>query len=115
MWLLSAKLARKSGYSQTVYSCILHASQYNVLNIHIERAKWLKAQGELHKAISELQNALNIIEINISNTNSATSTNTSLESTSFISSRNNSNASLKLNDVLDTQSLKFIKARVSKI
>jgi len=116
MWLLSAKLARKSGYSQTVYSCILHASQYNVPNIHIERAKWLKDQGELHKAISELQNALNIIEANVNNANNnnnPNSANVSSENVSIASNPTNSNLSTKSFDILDIQSFKYIKARVS--
>jgi len=114
IWLLSAKLARKSGYSQTVYSCILHASQYNVPNIHIERAKWLKDQGELHKAISELQNALNNIEATVNASNQvSSSTNNSMETLILNSNRTSSNLSMRSNEITDTQSFKYIKARTT--
>lgn len=55
LWLRSAKLARKSGFYQTAYIAILNAEKYESPDLLVERAKLLRAQGQIHRAIEILQ------------------------------------------------------------
>lgn len=58
LWLQTAKISRKSGYSQNAYRALLHASASGTSFIHLEKAKWLWDKGQTHKALSELHSAL---------------------------------------------------------
>lgn len=58
IWLDLAKLSRKSGFKQTAYSALLHASELDAYCSHIEKAKYLWSDGEHQKAMKELVNFL---------------------------------------------------------
>ncbi|CAL1700250.1 unnamed protein product [Somion occarium] len=59
-WLLSAKLARKSGYWQTAYSATLQAQQNEVPFSFIESAKLTKSNGEPVRALQELEASIQL-------------------------------------------------------
>ncbi|KDQ08227.1 hypothetical protein BOTBODRAFT_569890 [Botryobasidium botryosum FD-172 SS1] len=57
-WLCSSKLARKAGHSQTAYSAMLQARQWDAPYAFIQRTKLLRSNGEGLRALQELENAL---------------------------------------------------------
>ncbi|KAI0092138.1 hypothetical protein BDY19DRAFT_928481 [Irpex rosettiformis] len=61
-WLLSAKLARKSGYSQTAYSAVLQAQQLKTAFSFIESVKLTRLNGEPLRAVQDLEHWLNLTE-----------------------------------------------------
>ncbi|KAL8622808.1 hypothetical protein ACOMHN_026929 [Nucella lapillus] len=70
-WLWSAKVARKAGYLQTSYSCLLHANSYSLPEFFIEKAKWLWEKDEkdsallcLEKGITEHFTSLSPVQCN---------------------------------------------------
>ncbi|ESO92356.1 hypothetical protein LOTGIDRAFT_190706 [Lottia gigantea] len=54
-WLRSAKVARKAGYFQTAYSCLIHAGEFNLPDFAIEKAKWLWEKGNNDAALMCLE------------------------------------------------------------
>lgn len=60
-WLLSSKIARKAGHSQTAYSAVLQARQYSTPFTFVQDAKLLYSTGQNLRALQELQNSLNPI------------------------------------------------------
>ncbi|KAI0700624.1 hypothetical protein BC835DRAFT_1404834 [Cytidiella melzeri] len=59
-WLLSAKLARKAGYTQTAYSAVLQSQQLKTPFSFIESAKLTRVTGEPLRALRELENSLSL-------------------------------------------------------
>lgn len=57
-WLMTAKLARKAGHSQTAYSAMLQAQHCHASYSFIQGCKLIKANGESLRALQELENAL---------------------------------------------------------
>ncbi|XP_076443272.1 serine/threonine-protein kinase ATR-like isoform X2 [Babylonia areolata] len=57
-WLWSAKVARKAGYLQTSYGCLLHASSYSLPEFFIEKAKWLWGKDEKDSALLCLEKGI---------------------------------------------------------
>ncbi|BFY98653.1 hypothetical protein BsWGS_01693 [Bradybaena similaris] len=57
-WLWSAKVARKAGYLQSAYGCLLQASSYNLPEFYVEQAKWLYEKGEADAAITCLEKGI---------------------------------------------------------
>ncbi|XP_012937158.1 serine/threonine-protein kinase ATR [Aplysia californica] len=57
-WLWSAKVARKAGYLQSAYGCLLQANSYNLPDFFLEKAKWLREKGEPEAAISCLEKGI---------------------------------------------------------
>jgi hypothetical protein len=57
-WLLSSKIARKAGHSQTAYSAVLQARQYATPFTFVQDAKLLYSTGQNLRALQELQNSL---------------------------------------------------------
>lgn len=60
-WLLSSKIARKAGHSQTAYSAVLQARQYATPFTFVQDAKLLYSTGQNLRALQELQNSLSPI------------------------------------------------------
>ncbi|KAK6188750.1 hypothetical protein SNE40_004864 [Patella caerulea] len=58
-WLRSAKVARKAGYFQTAYSCLLHAGEFNLPEFALEKAKWLWEKGDNDAALTCLEKGIN--------------------------------------------------------
>lgn len=58
LWLETSKIARKAGHSQTAYSAILQADNFNAPFVFLQRAKLLKAGDQAYKAIQDIDNAL---------------------------------------------------------
>ncbi|XP_048255679.1 serine/threonine-protein kinase ATR-like isoform X1 [Haliotis rufescens] len=63
-WLWSTKVARKSGYLQTAYSCLLQASAFSLPELFLEKAKWLWEKGNNDEALTCLEKG---ISVNFSN------------------------------------------------
>lgn len=61
-WLLSAKLARKAGYTQTAYSAVLQAQQLKTSFSFIESAKLTRLNGEPLRALQDLEHWLNVTD-----------------------------------------------------
>ncbi|XP_059175094.1 serine/threonine-protein kinase ATR-like isoform X2 [Physella acuta] len=57
-WLWSAKVARKAGYLQSAYGCLIQASSYNLPEFYVEKAKWLYEKGESVSAIACLDKGI---------------------------------------------------------
>ncbi|XP_025077039.1 serine/threonine-protein kinase ATR-like isoform X1 [Pomacea canaliculata] len=57
-WLWSAKVARKAGYLQTAYGCLLQASAFDMPEFFVEKAKWLWEKGENDTALSCLEKGI---------------------------------------------------------
>ncbi|XP_062515326.1 serine/threonine-protein kinase ATR-like [Corticium candelabrum] len=57
-WLTSAKIARKAGYLQSAFNCILNASSYQAPEHWLEKAKCQWKQGETKQALVVLQDNL---------------------------------------------------------
>ncbi|KAG8968537.1 serine/threonine-protein kinase M1 [Tulasnella sp. 419] len=57
-WLASAKIARKSGHSQTAYSATLQANQMSTPFSFIQSSKLTKVNGEGPRALQELETAI---------------------------------------------------------
>lgn len=60
-WLLSSKIARKAGHSQTAYSAVLQARQYSTPFTFVQDAKLLYTTGQNLRALQELQHSLDPI------------------------------------------------------
>lgn len=60
-WIASAKIARKAGQWQTAYSAMLQAQQGASDISFVESAKLVKAWGEAHQALRELENAMRLL------------------------------------------------------
>lgn len=54
----TAKIARKAGHSQTAYSAILQAKVIGDPFSFMESCKLVKVDGEAHRALQELENAI---------------------------------------------------------
>ncbi|KAL4227217.1 hypothetical protein ACF0H5_012662 [Mactra antiquata] len=54
-WLSSAKIAHKTGYLQTAYSFLLQASEFNLPEFCLQKAKWHWEKGEYDQALSLLE------------------------------------------------------------
>ncbi|KAM4694360.1 serine/threonine-protein kinase ATR [Discoglossus pictus] len=54
-WLQSARVARKAGHHQTAYNSLLNAGEFRLLELNVERAKWLWSKGDVHQALIVLQ------------------------------------------------------------
>ncbi|KAF8794791.1 Serine/threonine-protein kinase ATR like protein [Argiope bruennichi] len=57
-WLQSARLARKNGFYQRAYSCLLEAGIKNSADFFMEKTKWLWNKGEKEQAIYCLQKGI---------------------------------------------------------
>ncbi|WWD19107.1 hypothetical protein CI109_103565 [Kwoniella shandongensis] len=57
-WILSSKIARKSGYEQTAYSATLQAKEAEAPFAFVQQAKLLRVHGSVFKALTDLQNTL---------------------------------------------------------
>ncbi|KAK8854748.1 hypothetical protein IAR55_003487 [Kwoniella newhampshirensis] len=57
-WILSSKIARKSGYEQTAYSATLQAKEAEAPFAFVQQAKLLRAHGSVFKALTDLENTL---------------------------------------------------------
>lgn len=57
-WLNTSKIARKAGHSQTAYSAILQARVIGDPFSFVESCKLVKADGDAHRALQELENAI---------------------------------------------------------
>lgn len=57
-WLASSKLARLAGHSQTAYSAVLQARQWDAPYSYVQSCKLIRANGEPLRALQELDNAL---------------------------------------------------------
>ncbi|CAL1278598.1 unnamed protein product [Larinioides sclopetarius] len=57
-WLQSARLARKNGFYQRAYSCLLEAGTKNSADFFMEKTKWLWNKGEKEQAIYCLQKGI---------------------------------------------------------
>jgi serine/threonine-protein kinase ATR len=62
-WLMTAKMARKAGHWQTAYSATLQARQNGDLSTQIQSAKLVKAMGEPHRALQELEGSLRLFGV----------------------------------------------------
>ncbi|KAF8329612.1 hypothetical protein F5887DRAFT_1183719 [Amanita rubescens] len=60
-WIASAKIARKAGQWQTAYSAMLQAQQGASDIAFVESAKLVKARGEAHQALRELENSMRLL------------------------------------------------------
>ena len=60
-WISSAKIARKAGQWQTAYSAMLQAQQGASDIAFVESAKLIKARGEAHQALRELENSMRLL------------------------------------------------------
>ncbi|XP_066455638.1 serine/threonine-protein kinase ATR [Eleutherodactylus coqui] len=54
-WLQSARVARKAGHHQTAYNALLNAGETRLIELNVERAKWLWSKGDVHQAIIVLR------------------------------------------------------------
>ena len=59
-WLISAKLARKSGLTQQAFNAVLHASQLGDDSAKIEHSRLLWREGNHRKAIQSLDGAITV-------------------------------------------------------
>ncbi|OBZ70466.1 Serine/threonine-protein kinase atr [Grifola frondosa] len=57
-WLISAKIARKAGHSQTAYSAVLQAQRCETPSSFMEFARLTKVRGEPLRALQELESAI---------------------------------------------------------
>ncbi|KAF9534591.1 hypothetical protein CPB83DRAFT_754578 [Crepidotus variabilis] len=62
-WLASAKIARKARQWQTAYSAVLQAQKRDAPYSFIESAKLLKASGDPLRALNELENSSNRLQL----------------------------------------------------
>jgi hypothetical protein len=60
-WIASAKIARKAGQWQIAYSAMLQAQQGASDIAFVESAKFIKARGEAHQALRELENSMRLL------------------------------------------------------
>ncbi|TPX33900.1 hypothetical protein SmJEL517_g03296 [Synchytrium microbalum] len=58
LWLASAAQARKANIYSAAYAALLHAARLGTPVVHIERAKWLHAEGHVYRAMQELSEVL---------------------------------------------------------
>jgi hypothetical protein len=56
-------MARKAGHWQTAYSATLQARQSGDLSTQIQSAKLVKAMGEPHRALQELEGSLRLFGV----------------------------------------------------
>ncbi|CAM1327849.1 ATR (predicted) [Pycnogonum litorale] len=57
-WLDSARVARTNGHNKSAYSFLLDASQYNLSEVCLEKAKWLWKKGDSEQAIITLHKGI---------------------------------------------------------
>ncbi|GFY33080.1 hypothetical protein TNCV_2230302 [Trichonephila clavipes] len=57
-WLQNARLARKNGFYQRAYSCLLEVESKNSADFFMEKTKWLWSKGEKEQAIYCLQKGI---------------------------------------------------------
>ncbi|GFU19135.1 hypothetical protein NPIL_402701 [Nephila pilipes] len=57
-WLQNARLARKNGFYQRAYSCLLEVGSENSADFFMEKTKWLWSKGEKEQAIYYLQKGI---------------------------------------------------------
>ncbi|KAJ9093722.1 hypothetical protein QFC21_006318 [Naganishia friedmannii] len=64
-WLTTSKIARKAGHVQTAYSAILQAGALHAPFTFVQQAKLMRANGQPLKALSELENVLPTLRLDI--------------------------------------------------
>lgn len=62
-WLASAKIARKAKQWQTAYSAVLQAQQKDAPYSFIESSKLQKVMGDPLRALNELENSSNLLQL----------------------------------------------------
>lgn len=64
-WLTTSKTARKAGHVQTAYSAILQAGALHAPFTFVQQAKLMRANGQPLKALSELENVLPTLRLDL--------------------------------------------------
>ncbi|KAJ9123064.1 hypothetical protein QFC22_001253 [Naganishia vaughanmartiniae] len=64
-WLTTSKIARKAGHVQTAYSAILQAGALHAPFTFVQQAKLMRANGQPLKALSELENVLPTLRLDL--------------------------------------------------
>ena len=105
LWLQTAKEARKSGYQQTAYGAILHATRLEAPLVHIEHAKMLWTEGHRHQAMSELRNSLKRKQVSFSSEEE--------ESSTMMDERITTRMASMVNAQVDKSTVSFLHARAS--
>ncbi|KAI0638446.1 hypothetical protein C8Q77DRAFT_1046895 [Trametes polyzona] len=59
-WLMSSKIARKAGHTQTAYSAILQAQRCNTPYSFVENAKLVRVREDPLRALQELEKAMRL-------------------------------------------------------